>query len=152
MKYFINSWDDLSKEIEADMPDMQNNINQLKLMTKKNNLDMNRLLNDADSSMIQLFTKRLEESQCSMTEGEKYERLQEFKEYLRDEFNLSNLLLERYIDDELGIDNNIKMLRYDRIIMKYTTKFKLTKRQRLKYTLHEPVIDMNERLKVVTKD
>ena len=152
MKYFIDSWDDLSKEIEVDMPDMQNNINQLKLMTKKNNLDMNRLLNDADSSMIQLFTKRLEENQCQMTEGEKYERLQEFKEYLRDEFNLSNLLLERYIDDELGVDNNIKMLRYDRIIMKYTTKFKLTKRQRLKYTLHEPVIDMNERLKVVTKD
>ena len=79
MTYFINSWDDLSKEIEVDMPEMQDSINKLKVMTRKEDLNMKRLLNDADSSMIQLFSKRIEEMEGPLSEGEMYQQLQDFK-------------------------------------------------------------------------
>jgi len=89
--------------------------------------------------MIQLFSKRIEHLQ--LTDAQRYERIQEFKNYLLDEFNMNNYLIERYINDELKDESHLKMLKYDRIIRKYTTKFKLSKRQRRAYTLHEPVLD-----------
>ena len=152
MNYFIKNWNDLSNEIKTDRCELKKSITNLHNIAKQNEQNMDRLLNDADSSMIQLFTKRMEEINGQMSEGEKYERLKEFKEYLADDFNMSNFLLESYIDDELGVDNNVKMLRYDRIIMKYTTKFKLTKKQRIKYSLHEPVIDTTEKIKLYVKE
>ena len=61
------------------MPEMQDSINKLKVMTRKEDLNMKRLLNDADSSMIQLFSKRIEEMEGPLSEGEMYQQLQDFK-------------------------------------------------------------------------
>ena len=148
MDYFINSCDNLSKEFKHDKVKFSESLTNLHCLIKHDEVNMDRILNDADSSMIQLFTERMEQINGTMTDGEKFERIKEFKEFLKDDFNISNFLLESYIDDELNIDNNIKLLRYDRIIMKYTTKFKLTRKQRIRYTLHEPVIDTTEKLKL----
>ena len=106
---------------------------------------MNRMLNDADSSMLQLFSQRIESIDGQLTQAEKYERLTEFKDYLKEEFSLSNDIFERYINDEFNQDNAVKMLKYNMIVNKYTSKFRMSKKERKKFTLHEPAINMMQK-------
>lgn len=108
---------------------------------------MNRLLEDADSSQLQLFVKRTEHLDLSI--GQKFERILEFKDYQRDEFQMSNFLIERYINEELKQDHRMKLNKVDRIINKYTSRFKMSKRERKKHFLHEPVINMADKAYVL---
>jgi hypothetical protein len=89
---------------------------------------MNRLLEDADASMMVLFIKRTEH--LNLNEGQLYKRIQEFKDYLKDEFQMSNFLIERYINEEFRENTRLELNKMDRIICKYTSKFKMTKRER----------------------
>lgn len=148
MRYLVTNWDDLSKEFCKEKPKLQHNIDAMKNVQSNCKIDMDRLLSDADSSMMQMFARRIEEIEGPLSEGEKYQRVKDFKNYLLDEFNMTNQLLERYIDEELWQNHSLKLLRYDRIIMKYTTKFKLSKKERHKYTLHEfPIDTADKRMK-----
>ena len=131
---------------------LNRSIGQLQKLAGREDPQLTRWLEDADSSMMQIFTKRMQDVQGDMTEGEKFQRIKEFKQYLLEEFNMSEYLIEKYINAELSEDNYSKLLRYDRIINKYTTKFKLSKKERYKYTLHEPRIDMNDKRNILNKD
>jgi SHS2 domain-containing protein len=99
--YLLKSWTDISKEAEQEKHSFTKSITDLRKLTSKEDMEMNRLLEDADSSMIQLFSERIEHLDDKLTTAEKFERLKEFKQDLKDDFRLSNLILENYINQEM---------------------------------------------------
>jgi len=143
--YLMQSWANLSKEAELERPELNKSFKDLHKLLNRKDLEMNRMLNDADSSMLQLFSQRIESIDGQLTQAEKYERLTEFKDYLKEEFSLSNDIFERYINDEFNQDNAVKMLKYNMIVNKYTSKFRMSKKERKKFTLHEPAINMMQK-------
>lgn len=102
--YLLQSWVNMSREAEHEKQSFNKSITDLRKLTSKEDMEMNRLLEDADSSMIQLFSERIKHLDDKLTPAQKYERLKEFKQDLKDDFRLSNLILENYINEEMKED------------------------------------------------
>ncbi|CAI2387039.1 unnamed protein product [Moneuplotes crassus] len=116
---------------KRETPDIAKKINQLSRLVSDKDLNLNRLLENADSEMLQIFCQRT--AHLKLQPAEIYQKLKSYKEDRLVEFFQNLELLEQYINDEMKEENYLKMLKLERIINKYTSKFKMSKKQRKAY-------------------
>ena len=74
----------LLQNCDSDPPMIKITTNDQKYVDDENEEELNRLMDDADSSMLQLFERKISQLGIDITKGERYERSKEFKEYMLD--------------------------------------------------------------------
>ncbi|CAI2360238.1 unnamed protein product [Moneuplotes crassus] len=127
----LGSMEAFSEDLKKEAPTITQKITHLSSLVSSKDFSLNRLLNDADSEMLQVFRQRT--AHLNLSPSALYQKLQVFKQKLQDEFSQDQQILESHINNEMKEENYLKIIKLERIINKYTSKFRMSNKQKKVY-------------------